>query len=135
MKPSYLKRGFNTTIKTIIFVLVGVIKMFVYFLLTFLWLINFGVSACPNGTIAFYTDKSLCFSFQSNKTLFLEAEGICIGMGGHLTSINSMFENMFVSRELLEVVLNDLIKFVQSRPSKYLATVRIVTFGSVRRIW
>uniref|UniRef100_A0A914QGK5 C-type lectin domain-containing protein n=1 Tax=Panagrolaimus davidi TaxID=227884 RepID=A0A914QGK5_9BILA len=70
------------------------LTLFIFF--TFVPLL---IKACPNGSIPFFTDPTLCFSFQTEKTNFIGAEEICIGLGGHLASVHSMYENVFVSEE------------------------------------
>uniref|UniRef100_A0A914Q701 C-type lectin domain-containing protein n=1 Tax=Panagrolaimus davidi TaxID=227884 RepID=A0A914Q701_9BILA len=53
----------------------------------------------PSGFFESYIDPNLRYSFQSKKLSFIDAEKHCFGMNGHLVTVNSMFENMFLIEE------------------------------------
>lgn len=57
--------------------------------------------ACSSGFVESYTDSNLCYSFQNKKLSFMDAEGICFGLNGHLVTVNSMFENMFLNGKFI----------------------------------
>uniref|UniRef100_A0A914PK57 C-type lectin domain-containing protein n=1 Tax=Panagrolaimus davidi TaxID=227884 RepID=A0A914PK57_9BILA len=69
--------------------------LFLFLLLIFI----VPIKACPNQSIPSYRNSSICYYLINTKTDFIDAEGICIGFGGHLTSVHDMFENLFLSEK------------------------------------
>lgn len=55
---------------------------------------------CPTGAVPSLGDGSLCYSFLSSSTEFLNAEQTCVDLGGHLASIDSAFTDTFLNRKL-----------------------------------
>jgi hypothetical protein len=56
-------------------------------------------TACPNGSIASFSDPTKCFYFESQKLNWIAAEESCKNLGGHLASIHDMLDNVFLSGE------------------------------------
>uniref|UniRef100_A0A914XXC5 C-type lectin domain-containing protein n=1 Tax=Panagrolaimus superbus TaxID=310955 RepID=A0A914XXC5_9BILA len=75
--------------------------MFLQIFSFFIFLQSYVLTAdiCPDGSVPYYTNSSLCFSFHSEMKNFIDAEGICLGLNGHLASVHDMFENLFIGEK------------------------------------
>uniref|UniRef100_A0AC34F9P5 C-type lectin domain-containing protein n=1 Tax=Panagrolaimus sp. ES5 TaxID=591445 RepID=A0AC34F9P5_9BILA len=62
----------------------------------FFTLFSTAFAACPNGGIEF---QSICYYFQPNETAFVNAEEVCVQLGGHLVSIHNGFINAFIAQQ------------------------------------
>ena len=74
-------------------------KLFVKVLsLVILWGLGKAATICPNGAVPSLNDATICYSFLSSSTEFLNAEQTCVDLGGHLASIDSAFTDTFLNR-------------------------------------
>uniref|UniRef100_A0A914PMP4 C-type lectin domain-containing protein n=1 Tax=Panagrolaimus davidi TaxID=227884 RepID=A0A914PMP4_9BILA len=55
--------------------------------------------ACPDGLIPSINDPTNCYKFVENKTNWFGSDQYCLGIGGSLTSVHDMIENMYISGE------------------------------------
>lgn len=56
-------------------------------------LFNFSGTNCPDGSILSF-DKTFCYYFISKPMDFVNSEGYCMNIGGHLVSIHNVFDNI-----------------------------------------
>uniref|UniRef100_A0A914R3K8 C-type lectin domain-containing protein n=1 Tax=Panagrolaimus davidi TaxID=227884 RepID=A0A914R3K8_9BILA len=54
---------------------------------------------CPTGSVPALNDNTLCYSFLSSSTEYLNAEQLCVDLGGHLASIDSAFTDTFLNQK------------------------------------
>uniref|UniRef100_A0A914YG15 C-type lectin domain-containing protein n=1 Tax=Panagrolaimus superbus TaxID=310955 RepID=A0A914YG15_9BILA len=66
-------------------------KLFILFLL-----FDIGFGDCQNGGIEW---QSQCYTFQTLKSAFINAEEACVSIGGHLASIHDAFANAFLAQQ------------------------------------
>ena len=88
------------------------------FWLSHIWITD----GCPPETVASYLNPNVCYLFSSTLTPFIIAEGTCRQNGGHLTSIHSAFDNMFLSRKFL------LLAYFEPRSCNFLQRKQICIF-------
>ena len=55
------------------------------------------VAPCPDGTVSSFSDKTLCYLFQTKPNYFLTAEKSCNNEGGHLVTINEVMDNVYLA--------------------------------------
>lgn len=57
-------------------------------------------SDCENGALQSIVNSSICYSFVSEPSEFIEAEISCQSSGGHLASISDGFTNVLLARKI-----------------------------------
>uniref|UniRef100_A0AC34GSZ0 C-type lectin domain-containing protein n=1 Tax=Panagrolaimus sp. ES5 TaxID=591445 RepID=A0AC34GSZ0_9BILA len=70
--------------------------MLVLFILFYL---VFNAKACPNGSIASFSNPPKCYHFVTQKQNWISAVEICKTMGGDVISIHDFLDNVFISGE------------------------------------
>lgn len=91
------------------FKLIETKKMLIFLLLQCFVVLTF--ASCPNGTIVSLTDPTVCYLFQTQKLAYLNAEQVCTVMKGHLASVHSMFDNVFIAGKLNVNILSTAMHF------------------------
>ena len=71
------------------------------FLLRLLFIVTLGFgfteSACPPGTIASYSNNSICYLLQSKPDYFLTADKSCNLLNGHLVKIQDLTDDVYLT--------------------------------------
>src|SRR5688572_12147153 len=67
--------------------------------------------ACPTGSVQGLTPDD-CYSVSTKKLLWRDAEIDCTKQGGHLTSVQSAFENNFIQKLAKQSLPNEQAVYV-----------------------
>jgi hypothetical protein len=65
-------------------------------------ILAFILATCPKGMVQSLSNPTICYSFQSTKKAFFNAEEACIKLKGHLASVHNLYTNIFIAEQAQE---------------------------------